>query len=41
MYVIIKQKFLPKKNFKNINKCINGRINYPITCSNGCIVKSK
>ena len=22
----------------NINKCINGRIDYPIRCSNGCII---
>ena len=28
-----------KKIIKNINKCINGRIDYPVNCSNGCIIE--
>ena len=27
-----------KELIKNINKCINGRVDYPIKCTNGCIV---
>lgn len=33
-----KSKKQRKQLIKNINKCVNGRIDYPIKCTNGCIV---